>query len=455
MKINFRKSIQARLTIWLGVICLFVFVSSSGLLYWTLQRELTRTAVEELVSKSNMLDHLYTEAMVDGDVEVLKHRLTDTMLGHSELRVWILDSSNNSIYGGTRFPVFSEQLDGFGYSSFVGDDGVTIRGLRTQLGAGKQVKSAVMLLTIDVTQQERLLSWFLNVLAGICIIGIFLAASLGSLTVWHSLRPLRLVSAQAKKITGQNLAIRLPIKDVDVEISELITSFNLSLNLIEQAYKRIEAFNADVAHELRTPLTTLISSTQVVLSKHSSHEELLNCLTENLDDLEQLKKLINNMLFVARADQGEHADELVATELRDEVLKVTDFYDAVLAEKSLKTILEGDERIICNPALIRHAISNLLSNAIKYSPRGETIFIRLDSDSLGIRLAVENSGQPVDSATKERMFDRFFRADIAREKTGHSHGLGLAIVKAIVQMHNGQVFVKSTPNTVVGFILPN
>ncbi|WP_284695287.1 histidine kinase dimerization/phospho-acceptor domain-containing protein, partial [Escherichia coli] len=103
---------------------------------------------------------------------------------------------------------------------------------------------------------------------------------------------------------------------MSAELEDLVDSFNRALDRVQSAYEHLEAFSADVAHELRTPLTTMISATEVELARERTVAELRDTLSGNLESLHQLTTMVNDMLFLARADQGGTAQTLAVTDLR-------------------------------------------------------------------------------------------------------------------------------------------
>jgi two-component system heavy metal sensor histidine kinase CusS len=234
-----------------------------------------------------------------------------------------------------------------------------------------------------------------------------------------------------------------------------VLGFNQALDRVEIAYRQMESFNADVAHELRTPLATLINAAEVTLAVQRSPDALRETLAESLEELEQLKGLVNDMLFLARADQGGQAHGTGRVGLSDEARKTAEFYEALLSDTGLAIVIDGDAIVHCNAGLIRRALSNLLSNAIKQTGRGGTIRFGLRVErGFGV-VEVTNPGAPIPDEIRTRMFDRFFRADPARSHRHAGHGLGLAIVRAIVEMHRGDVFARSdTSGNTVGFRIP-
>ena len=200
----------------------------------------------------------------------------------------------------------------------------------------------------------------------------------------------------------------------------------------------MEAFNADVAHELRTPLAVLINGAQINLAAPRTAAELREVLGAGLEDLDRLKQIVNDMLFLAQADRGVLEKEFRKVALVEELEKVTEFYAAQLEEAGLHVIITGEATLPCDSSLVQRAIANLLSNAIKFTARNATIRISLETVGNRVRLSVFNPGVPMKAAVANRIFDRFYRASASHA----GHGLGLAIVAAIARVHGGSTFAK-------------
>ncbi|MFH1817451.1 MAG: heavy metal sensor histidine kinase [Pseudomonadota bacterium] len=229
-------------------------------------------------------------------------------------------------------------------------------------------------------------------------------------------------------------------------------SFNGALGRLEAAYQQLESFNADVTHELRTPLTNLIGHTQVALSRERSVPQLVEVLQSNLEDLERLRGIVNDMLFLARANLGERPQQLLRTSLAAEVHKAVEFLDFLLEEAQVSVRVQGDAQAPIESALFRRAVTNLLHNAIRHSEPGSEIVVELAAGDGQARVSVSNPGPEIPAEHLGRLFDRFYRVDAARTKSGESHGLGLAIIKAVAAMHAGNVFAASSDGiTTVGF----
>ncbi len=312
-----------------------------------------------------------------------------------------------------------------------------------------------MRVTLDTGRRQRLLALYHGALLGVGALGVLLTVVLGGLATWRGLAPVARLSAAAAGITPEALSNRLPSAGVDHELVGLVQAFNRALDRLEAAYRQMEAFNADVAHELRTPLATLIAGTQVVLARPRDATELDATLRSHLEELESLGAMVDDMLFLARADSGDRARNRVPLELAQQADQVIEYHEALLAEAGLHAVRRGSARTLGNAALIRRALSNLMSNAIRHSTPGATIEIRIEADPERIRVSVHNPGATMPAAVAAHVFDRFFRADAARERSAESHGLGLAIMRAVALMHGGEVWVESASDgNRIGFTLP-
>jgi two-component system heavy metal sensor histidine kinase CusS len=260
------------------------------------------------------------------------------------------------------------------------------------------------------------------------------------------------LSHEAGELSPKNLSQRLQLAALPTELSHLGASFNGALDRLESAYQQLEAFNADVTHELRTPLANLIGQTQVALSRERPAEQLVEVLQSNLEELERLRAIVNDMLFLSRADQGERAITLAPASIAEEVNKTVEFLDFIMDDAKVSVRVCGDAQAQIERSLFRRAMTNLLHNAIQHSQVQSEIVVDVSDENSTVRIAVSNPGEEIPKEHLPRLFDRFYRVDSARTNSRESHGLGLSIVKAIANMHNGSVFASSGDGiTVVGF----
>lgn len=257
------------------------------------------------------------------------------------------------------------------------------------------------------------------------------------------LKPLIKLSQEAQRLAPPLLSGRLQLSPLPPELNQFVSSFNSTLERVEQAYSRLESFNADVAHELRSPLTNLIGQTQVALTRGRSAEHYFEVLQSNLEELERLRSIINDMLFLASADQGSKATKLTSTSLAGEVATTLEYLDFILEDAQVEVQVSGDAQVRIEIAHLRRALINLLSNAVQHTEPGQVILVRIEAQAHQVSIGVANPGAPIASEHLPRLFERFYRVDASRSNSGNNHGLGLAIVKAIALMHGGDVFARS------------
>lgn len=309
-------------------------------------------------------------------------------------------------------------------------------------------------LLLDITEDSRMLRRLALILITATLLG---GVSAGIACTWRvrrTMEPLRALADQTRAISPGRMEQRLTLAEPVAELQPWIDQFNAMLRRLESAYVQLEAFNADVAHELRTPLAALIGHTEVALSRDDRPVQALrDTLTGNLEELQRLAALVNDMLFLSRADRGATARCDAVSPLADLVRQVVDFHEGPLSEAQLRVSIEGDAQVAVDPPLFKRAVSNLLGNATRYAAKGSaiTVHISVNAES-GAEISVENTGPDIDARHIPRLFDRFFRTDESRTD-GHLHqGLGLAIVAAIARMHSGYtVAVSSGGRTRIGF----
>ncbi|WP_395840006.1 Cu(+)/Ag(+) sensor histidine kinase [Edwardsiella tarda] len=264
------------------------------------------------------------------------------------------------------------------------------------------------------------------------------------LAVYNGHQPLRQLSGTIKSITAKNLDTRLEPGAVPIELQQLVLSFNQMLARIEDVFTRQANFSADIAHEMRTPITNLITQSEIVLSQARTQHELEEVIYSNLEEYQRMAKMVNDMLFLAQADNQRLGLNCLPFDLREETLKVFDFFEAWAEECRVTLRFDGQAAAAWgDPLMVRRVISNLLSNAIRHTPAGQCIHVRLSETKDRVQLCVANPGTPIAAQHLPRLFDRFYRVDPARQRKGEGSGIGLAIVKSIITAHQGQVWVSS------------
>ena len=226
---------------------------------------------------------------------------------------------------------------------------------------------------------------------------------------------------------------------VPAELRPLVVSFNGMLARLDDAFVRLSNFSADIAHELRTPLTQLMTHTEVVLARARRPEEYQEALYGNLEDLTRMARMIDDMLFLAKADNGLIVPGRAPLALHELSEQLLEYYRLLADERGIALERHGEGCIDGDAGMLRRALSNLLSNALRYTPDGGCIRVRIGVRDGEVVWSVENPGPAIPAAQRERLFDRFYRGDPARREGGNHAGLGLAITRSIVEAHGGRI----------------
>ncbi len=180
---------------------------------------------------------------------------------------------------------------------------------------------------------------------------------------------------------------------------------------------------------------------QVALRQPRTADEYQLLLASNLEELERISRMVESILFLARADDAQAALNRQALDLTDELQRVTGYFEGLAEERRMTLRTSGEGQLDADPLLLRRALSNLVANAIRYAEEGSEIEIRVVEDSQQCRIEVENRGPVLSDSALGKLFDRFYRADASRHQSSDSNGLGLAIVAAIMRLHGGEVTV--------------
>ena len=322
-----------------------------------------------------------------------------------------------------------------------------------KFGAG-EVHPVLIVLALDITAEEQRLRAFHQTLIGTLLIGALIAAGLGYFIARRGLAPVRRIAKTASEITSARLERKLVLDDAPVELRELAAAFNGMLDRLRDSFSRLSQFSSDIAHELRTPINNLMGEAQVALSRARTAEEYREVLESNVEEFERLSRMIESMLFLARADDPQTEIAAASIDARAELEKICEFFEVVADESGVLIRCTGDAKIFADPLLFRRAIGNLLSNALRYTPRGGEIVLEVKPEPGGaITAAVTNPGPGIPPQHLAKIFDRLYRVESSREKTTEGSGLGLAIVKSIMELHRGTVSVESTPGEFTVFTL--
>ena len=423
------RSLGRRLSWWLAIQSFVGLGAVCVVVYWAAAMSFSARQAEALLQKQAVVRNLLDEAGRDGDAGNLRRKLDDYFVGHDDLELVLRAADGVELYSSHAPRVES------GPSRRVGFDVSAPAGLAGALTAT---------LTLGTQADARLLRRLGFTLLAAAIIGAVVVSAGGFWLVRRGLDPVRHLVAQTQRLAADTLAQRLDGSAQPEELQPLIEQFNALLGRLGQAYEQLEGFNADVAHELCTPLTTLISGSELAIRDSCGAEALREVLGSNLEELHRMAAIVTDMLFLSQADRGASARREALRSVAQVAAGVAEFHDAVLQEAGLRIEIVGDAAGAFDVALLRRALSNLLSNAARHARPGSVVQVEIAAAAPdGVSIAVTNRGETIAAEHLPRLFDRFYRADAAREHADRNHGLGLSIVAAIARMHGGRPFARS------------
>lgn len=454
------RSLAARVTL----LCALIAVAMTGMLggwfFFTAQRAIHANADEQLASRAEHFRRLVAET---GELADLRRQATllEDLIGTAG-DVLVLRRAGGVLVAinpdGLRLPasLSSTPADLQASPRDVHEthdaDRPPVRWV-SAMAKPKEGSSVEVLAGHPMSAEMRMLGGVRDQALRSTLMSIAVSALLVWLVLRHGLKPLHRIAGQAARIAPMSLGVRLDEHDAPRELQEMVAVFNAMLDRIAGGYERLSQFSADLAHEIRTPVGALIGQTQVALARSRSEAEYRELLESNLEELDWLRRIVDDMLFLARADHAALAGERQRVSLADELQGIADYFEGPAEEAGLRLAVQAGGTALVNIALCRRAVHNLVANALRHATPGTAVRLVGTQDDAGSLIAVENDGLPVPAEPLARLFDRFFRADAARARPAESNGLGLAIVKAIVTLHGGEAGVTCTPGGTIRFEL--
>jgi heavy metal sensor kinase len=294
---------------------------------------------------------------------------------------------------------------------------------------------------------ELLESFFLIFLV---LIPIALAVSIfGGFALAHkSLQPVVEITTRARRITAENLDQTIPIRKVDDEIGRLTSTFNEMIRRLHDSFNQTRQFSADASHELRTPLTIMRGEIELALRSTKTPEEYRRVLQSSLEEIMRMSAIIDSLLLLAKADQGNYQAEFSEVNLRELVEELYEDSEALAERKKIRVTLRraGQITIVGDKVRLRQLFLNLVDNAIKYTPEGGSVTLSVEQQNGSAVFQVEDTGIGIPADEQDKIFDRFYRVDKARSREAGGSGLGLSIAKWIVDLHRGTIAVSSQMN---------
>ncbi|CAB3809190.1 Sensor protein CzcS [Paraburkholderia ultramafica] len=441
-------SLLKRLTIAISTVALLVFALVSGFLYHSLAQELQRRDDSEIAEK---LDEYLQQAHNFGSTQALLRNSAgfhEDLKSHPAVHLSILDGRGDILVQRSNTAMHELKSVGPGspyqhvaYSCHPAAIGSSRCIFADEtLPSGEEIR--ILLAHVGAARQSILGTYQEDVWLAVAF-GTILMGTLGYAIARRGLSPVKTIGRQTASIEAHRLNERLDMSAGPTELQEIALSVNRMLDRLENAFSRLAQFSSDLAHDIRTPLATIISSSQVTLSRARTTEEYEILIESNIEECERLQRMVQNMLFLARSDNSEQHLKISEVDCRSELARLTSYFQVIAEGAGVSFVIDGNVQIFVDPTMFRRAVSNLISNALDHAVTGSVIELRAYQSHEYTTVEVTNKGQPIPQEHIDKIFDRFYRIDSSRHGSAKNTGLGLAIVKSIMELHRGKVDVVS------------
>jgi two-component system, OmpR family, sensor histidine kinase ArlS len=310
------------------------------------------------------------------------------------------------------------------------------------------IKTDQGLLYIEFTKNTVEVHNYIGVIASIIILSdivfLLIILAVGSKMSKRLLLPVNKMTDTVKKISFHDMNTRLDISGSKDELKDLAKTFNEMLDRMQNSYEMQNRFVSDASHELRTPIAVIQGYANLLDRWGKEDKEVLEeSITAIKSEAENMKDLVEKLLFLARSDKNTQKVEMAEfqiNEVIDEVLRETKMIDS-----KHKIINERNEaiKIIGDKNLLKEALRIFMDNSIKYTPEGGSLKLNSYVEYRHIIIEIEDTGIGISKGDLPHVFDRFYRADKSRTKEAGGTGLGLSIAKWIILKHKGDIEVQS------------
>lgn len=324
--------------------------------------------------------------------------------------------------------------------------------------ANGQAVPATLAIGVDLRETRQIVGSFASIFLAFSLVVVVLSAGLTRILVTTTFRPLREVEQTAARFAGGDFTQRLSGSTPNTEVGRLTRSLNTMLSRIDRAFAdraetitQMQRFIGDASHELRTPLVSVRGYAELYrMGALESKEDVAQAMERIEKEATRMTELVTDLLALARLDEQKPLElqrvnlaEVAGDAALDASAQAPDrtITVSVLPTPSLPVTVSAEE------GKVRQVLVNLLQNALRFSPTGSPIEIEvesLESPPRGVVRVIDH-GEGIPPQLREKIFDRFFRADTSRARETGGTGLGLSIVWSIVKRHRGTIRVEETP----------
>lgn len=356
-------------------------------------------------------------------------------------RVVISHTGFNQIIASSSIPIVPEpqKLDLTHYQTYL-VSGHRVRVITRPVIENKNllyvVQTAVSLVHED-RSLDQLKRWLFILIPAVVVV----TSLVGWFLATMALRPVGKMITKARNIRPARLDERVEVPQTSDELQRLAETFNDMLSRLERAFNRMRQFSAAASHELRTPLTVMKGELEVALRKPRDAEEYKRVLDTQLEAINELVGIVEQLLTLARSEEGGESLEWRPVELGALVQEVLGDWRSIAEKKGIVLGFEGDGKVSARGerGLLKRLISNLVDNALKHTPAGGRVKLTVESKGHEARLTVRDTGPGISVDELPRIFDKFFSRAPRQGPPAVGIGLGLGLCRWIAEAHQGRI----------------
>jgi signal transduction histidine kinase len=430
-----RRSASLRLTVLVALVISAVSLISLALLYDQVVRAFDQRQIEELQADLDGYSALYDQRRIIAVRQAMEFRATEN---EGLERVFLLLGKDGEVLGGN-IPAWPDgiQPDGSGFGvvpavafTLTAPDGVAA----SYLGVARTLPGGFpVLVARSMADRDRLVTLMRNVIAAVALAMAVLSLGAGWLVSGMVLGRITKVNRLADQVAAGDIEARIPGPRSDDEFGRLESHVHAMLDRIGALQRATAQLSDAIAHELRTPLNRIRQKLDSIRGQDDLAEDLK-------EELRSTIRLFDALLDIAaaEADTGNRPG-LKPVNLTEICRTVFDLYAPMGEENGQVLHFEADPdlMVLGDPNLVAQLVANLLDNALKFTGTGDTITLSLRDRPNGHTLRISDTGAGVAEDLRDRLFDRFARAETTRDRPGH--GLGLALVRAIAARHGAKL----------------
>lgn len=312
---------------------------------------------------------------------------------------------------------------------------------------GKQIKYVVQVVASLAPLSKELKQLRKGFFVQLPIV-LFIAIAGALVLVEVTLNPVDEMVKSIRQINPDSLKLRIKVPKTGDEIERLAETFNGMLDELEKSFAAQRQIVQDISHELRTPLTILQGQQEVALRRERSIVDYKNTLYSNLEEISKMKRIVNNLLLLAKFDKESVIKDMRTVELTRLVKETLEEMKILAQAKNIEIKFVEPKEHPCvrgEETYLKLLLINLIDNAIKFTPEGGKVCIRLNGTLSSVQIDVTDTGVGIAEKDLALIFNRFYRADKTRG-SGEGFGLGLSIARSVVNLHRGSITVSSRFN---------